>query len=119
MTETKPVIARPIEAVFWMSPLHGRRKLKTGRKCFITAQSGREVPEEEDEANSFAATWLISQWFDAKLRQLRTDADIRQFADELGIAPGIVVGRLQKEGLIDWKRANSFKRWFKFIEARS
>jgi len=30
-------------------------------------------------------------------------ADIIEFADEMGIAPGIVVGQLQYRGAIPWK----------------
>ncbi len=103
----------------WFSFFHeaGHILLHSKKETFITAESPRELPEEENQANSFAATWLIPQRFDAKLRQLRTDADIRQFADEPGIAPGIVVGRLQKEKLIEWSRGNSLKRWFKFVES--
>ncbi|MDD2852497.1 MAG: hypothetical protein PHY09_11470 [Desulfuromonadaceae bacterium] len=32
----------------------------------------------------------------------KTEAAIRELADKLEIAPGIIVGRLQKEGLLRW-----------------
>ena len=41
-------------------------------------------------------------------------ATVRQFAQEQGIAPGIVVGRLQHERLVSWSRLNGLKvrlRW--------
>lgn len=44
-------------------------------------------------------------------------SEIESFADELGIAPGIVVGRLQREGILDWSKGNKLKRKFRFVEA--
>lgn len=35
---------------------------------------------------------------------------IRAFARELGVAPGIVVGRLQRDGQLDWSELNDLKR---------
>ena len=35
---------------------------------------------------------------------------------ELGIAPGIVVGRLQKEGLLHWNQGHGLKRTFRLVE---
>jgi hypothetical protein len=32
-----------------------------------------------------------------------------RFARVVGIAPGIVVGRMQKEGLLEWNRLNHLK----------
>jgi len=57
--------------------------------------------EQEKETNEFAGNWLISprkfREF-LKRRQFRK-TDILTFADELGIAPGIVLGRLQRHKL--------------------
>jgi HTH-type transcriptional regulator/antitoxin HigA len=41
-------------------------------------------------------------------------AAIREFANRLGIAPGIVAGRLQDEGKVPFSRANQLKRRFDF-----
>ena len=39
-----------------------------------------------------------------------TTARIRQFANEQGVAPGILVGRLQNQGILPWNnRLNSLK----------
>lgn len=32
----------------------------------------------------------------------KTEAAVRELADKLEIAPGIIVGRLQNEGLLQW-----------------
>jgi hypothetical protein len=47
---------------------------------------------------------LISPFEAARLPTLGNKRSaIISFAEEIGIAPGIVVGRLQKEGLLEWK----------------
>lgn len=55
-------------------------------------------PPEEDEADRLAAEQLIPRGQFESWVQNRIDitaADIRTFANDLGIAPGIIVGRLQ------------------------
>jgi HTH-type transcriptional regulator / antitoxin HigA len=45
----------------------------------------------------------------------KTETDIKRFASAVGIAPGIVVGRMQKEGLLEWKtRLNHLKEKYSF-----
>jgi Zn-dependent peptidase ImmA (M78 family) len=112
----------------WFSFFHeaGHILLHSKKETFITSKRDStdsaavatdEIEEEETEADSFAATWLIPKRFEPQLSGMRTDSEIRRFADELGIAPGIVVGRLQKDRVIDWSRGNKLKRYFKFSEA--
>jgi HTH-type transcriptional regulator / antitoxin HigA len=86
--------------------LHGKKEL------FITTD--RFTDQAEEEANQFASTFLIPKKYEDRLRNL-TLAEIPQFAQELGIAPGIIVGRLQKEKLLDWNEGNGLKRRFKFV----
>jgi HTH-type transcriptional regulator/antitoxin HigA len=50
-----------------------------------------------------------------RLQQLSL-GEIRSFAADLGIAPGIVVGRMQKEGFLAWSQGNTLNRRFKFVE---
>lgn len=66
--------------------------------------------ECEDEANAFAQNMLIPPNAVPRLRELRSAADVTHFADELGIAAGIVVGRLQHEGLWPYRMGNDLKR---------
>jgi len=42
--------------------------------------------------------------------------EIRPFAEEIGIAPGVVVGRSQNEGVLKWNEGNSLKRRFEFVD---
>lgn len=67
--------------------------------------------EEEREADAFARNALIP---DDKFEEFinRKDfskASIERFAEEIGIAPGIVVGRLQKEEWIPFSLCNDLK----------
>ncbi|MFP4441146.1 MAG: HigA family addiction module antitoxin [Chloroflexaceae bacterium] len=75
---------------------HGKRDV------FIDLEYGDEE-KKEAEADAFAADMLIppDAWrMFLDTRNYRTKAVIRAFAEEIGIAPGIVVGRLQHERLI-------------------
>lgn len=86
--------------------LHGKREV------FVESQGAES--REEDEANRFAADHLIPA---EAFRQFREQAPfgstkIKSFASMLGIAPGIVVGRLQHERLITFRDFNQLKRRF-------
>lgn len=66
----------------------------------------------EEEANRFAADTLIPP--DALSRFIQegvfTNDSIYNFSEGLGIGPGIVVGRLQHEGLLSFHQGNAFKQ---------
>lgn len=52
----------------------------------------------QDHADAFAAAQLIPRRYESRLGQLETESDVFLFAEEVGIPPGIVVGRLQRGG---------------------
>ena len=86
--------------------LHGKREL------FLEGE-GRDDAKEE-EANKFAANALIPR---GEFRRFisagrPTQKAIRRFARQIGIAPGIVVGRLQHERILDYSEGNRLKRRF-------
>lgn len=87
--------------------LHGKKEL------FITTD--RFTDQAEDEANRFASTFLIPKKHEPRLSTL-TLQEVPEFAHELGIAPGIVIGRLQKERLLNWNEGNTLKRRFQFVD---
>ena len=95
--------------------LHGKRDL------FIEENGGRLVDEREREADSFAADLLIPQGrleeFLSALKPGKYPSvrGIVSFADDIGIAPGIVVGRMQHDGLpednpLPFSHCNGLKR---------
>jgi addiction module HigA family antidote len=92
--------------------LHGKKML------FLEGLPDGLSDQAEDEANQWAGAFLIPKAFENELSALAdTEAAIRRFAKELGIAPGIVVGRLQKEGLLPWASGlNRLKVRYKWVE---
>ncbi|WP_338826102.1 HigA family addiction module antitoxin [Neomoorella thermoacetica] len=89
--------------------LHGKRNL------FLEYDNEESKQEEEEEANRFAANILIpAARFNHFVKRGSFNVfTIKQFAEELGIAPSIVVGRLQHEKIIPYRtRLNFFKKHF-------
>jgi len=90
--------------------------LKHGRKAVFIEGNGMDC-EKEDEANAFASDRLIPP---AKLKFFlqsdhRTAKAIKDFAEEIGIASGIVLGRLQHDGIVPFKSGlNSLKIYYKW-----
>jgi addiction module HigA family antidote len=66
----------------------------------------------EDEANRFSADTLIPpDKFHAFIqKRLFTNKSIQDFSEEIGIGPGLVVGRLQFEGLLAAHQGNALKQ---------
>ena len=85
--------------------LHGKRD--------IFLEEDNQTNDKEDDANRFAADWLIppSEYKNFHPRGLYfSKAEISGFAEKLEIAPGIIVGRLQHDGRIPMKNCNDLKR---------
>lgn len=105
------------EDQIWFSFFHeaGHVLLHGKRETFID-NLGSDANKFEEEANRFAQETLIPSPYDASLQSVRTRDDVRAIAKELGIAPGIVVGRLQREKWIPYDRFNDLRRRFRFSE---
>lgn len=86
--------------------------LKHGKKDVFLEGKG-VAGDKEDEANQFAADFLIppSEYrnFNPKGRHF-SEADVVEFANRLGIAPGIVVGRLQHDKYLPVTHLQYLKR---------
>lgn len=105
---------------FWFSFYHEAGHILFGRKksIFLDEINTWDDPDE-DRANEFASNILIPrEQYDAFLeRNTFTPTSVQSFALQLGIAPGIIVGRLQHEKIISWQSLNGLKRRFELIEA--
>jgi len=90
----------------WFTLFHECGHLALHGKKILFLEGESLDGSEELEANQFAADWLISpeDWQRIATSPL-TEASIHYWADRLRIAPGIIVGRLQNEGVIPWKSA--------------
>jgi Zn-dependent peptidase ImmA (M78 family) len=94
----------------WFSLFHeAAHILKQSKKLLVLEGSEALDPELEREADRFASDFLIPPAEAARLRGLRSAAEVEQAARRIGIAPGIVVGRMQKEGWLPWKNLNGLK----------
>jgi addiction module HigA family antidote len=85
--------------------LHGRRDI------FLEDDVG-EHNSKEQEANAFARDWLIpmTQYRVFCRKGSFSCAAASRFAYEIGVAPGIVVGRLQHDGYLDPSHCNNLKK---------
>lgn len=112
------------EDIFWFTFFHeaGHVLLHRKKQIFVEpkkrpkdAAMDPELLQLEQEADRFAARLLIPPPFERRLKGLDL-ADIPTFAKRLGIAPAIVVGRLQHEGLLPFSRGNDLRRLFEFVD---
>ena len=103
---------------FWFTFFHeAAHILKHSHKLiFLDELDGAVLNEEEQEANAFAAEVLIPRRYHGELSALRSKDAVRAFAGRLGIHPGIVVGRLQHDGLIEPSWMNDLKDTFTWKE---
>jgi len=98
---------------FWFSFFHEAGHILHDPKKLITIdEPSQDYDEVEARANSFAANHLIPAAQEEAMRQCRTEQSIKSFAKRIGIAPGIVVGRLQHDGQIRRNQFNHLKRRF-------
>jgi HTH-type transcriptional regulator / antitoxin HigA len=117
LTPTRGIIQLSLryrwEDHFWFSFFHeaGHILLHGKRNVFIDQPDG-STDEFEIEANKFAQDLLIPPSHDSLLPNLKTAVEIRTFANLIGISPGIVVGRLQRESLLSYNQFNSLRRRF-------
>lgn len=95
---------------FWFTFFHecGHILLHSKKLLFL---EGAEIDgQDEKEADKFAADNLIppDEWATFEPLKL-SEAVIRDFASRIGVAPGIVLGRLQNEERLPWSSLNHIK----------
>ncbi|MEK9802140.1 MAG: ImmA/IrrE family metallo-endopeptidase, partial [Curvibacter sp.] len=92
--------------------LHGQQK----KSVFLDDPSKADsASKEEHEANAWARDFLIPPKQAAAMRSLvHTKTAVAQFAESVGVHSGIVVGRMQHEGLLDVRWLNDLKVSFAF-----
>ncbi|MGW4420483.1 HigA family addiction module antitoxin [Streptosporangium sp. NPDC004631] len=103
---------------FWFTVFHeiGHVLLHGKRLTFLDEDPLKGTGAAEEEANNFAAQALIPPQYETAYETLRRHPkpfmNINRFAEQVGVAPGIVVGRLQHDKALDWKEGNKLKRDF-------
>ena len=94
--------------------LHADSK-EAKKSIFLDDPNANHSPDpREQEANQWAGNVLIPQECSHALGTLRTKEAVRAFATSIGIHPGIVVGRLQHDHIIDPSWMNDLKLSFRF-----
>ena len=84
--------------------------LHSKKSIFVEERTGAD-DELEDEANEWASSTLMPRdaWQRFRSSSRFGRHAVEGFAAKQGIAPGIVVGRLQREGALSWKQLNDLK----------
>ncbi len=106
---------------FWFTFFHeAGHILLHGRKDVFIDKVDMIKSEKEEEANRFARNFLIPEkeyknFVNLNKGNFHKEA-IEKFAKNINIAPGIIVGRLQHEGLLRYSFQNKLKRKFELIE---
>lgn len=96
---------------FWFTFFHEAGHILLHRKKDVFLEGGGSDTDLEREADKFAQEILIPPSEYARLRDhgSPTAAAVQAFADHIGVAPGIVVGRLQHDRLLPFDRLNNLK----------
>ncbi len=118
LTPTKAMIQLSLRHrwsdIFWFTVFHEIGHLLLHSKKDVFIDDGSRSPAES-EADAFAARTLIPRKYEDRLAGLSTDAEVIEFAAEVGVGPDIVVGRMQHERRWAFNRGNQLKRRFLFI----
>jgi HTH-type transcriptional regulator / antitoxin HigA len=127
LTEKKALIALTLryktDDQIWFTFFHevGHLLLHKKKMGFVIDNAAEDLTDKlvdptmqknEEEANRFAADALIPPQALSSFIQKDdfTQDAIHDFADELMIGPGIVVGRLQREGALEYHQGNKLKQ---------
>ncbi len=102
--------------IFWFSFFHEAAHIllhERKRQTFIDA-TRTDGDDLELEADAFASRILIPRELEKELETVRTAIQVREFAQQIGIGAGIVVGRLQHDKQLNHNQLNSLRRRFQF-----
>ena len=106
--------------VFWFTFFHeAGHILLHGNRSFVDGtETGSSGAPEEDEANRFAANFLVNEreWDEFIQERDWSEPAVRRFAENAGIHPGIVAGRLHHEKLVTYNRLTALKDRFAWVE---
>ncbi len=96
----------------WFTFFHEAAHILLHGKRLIFLDIGKSEGKLEDEANRWAAEFLIPNAVYDEFATLPSHSKnrIKALARSIGIAPGIVVGRLQHDGTLPHSHCNDLKR---------
>lgn len=103
--------------IFWFSFFHECHHILHHKDQKVCIDGIDNDSEEEVAANAFAADFLIprSEYEQFVASECYDAASVSDFAARIGIDPGIVVGRMQREKLIHYNQLVSLKKRYKWV----
>jgi Zn-dependent peptidase ImmA (M78 family) len=101
---------------FWFTFFHQAGHILLGGKKEAFIDLDHEKGEAEAAADRFAANLLIPPGKASELSKLQSTQAVKSFAESIGIAPGIVVGRLQHDEIIGYDQLNGLKVRFQWAK---
>ncbi len=109
--------------IFWFSFFHELGHLVLGhskKETFISYDGMRDTttPKEEQAANAFAANTLVpvADYRAFLKRGDLTSGAIVNFAEQIDLHPGIVVGRLQHDGYLQFNQSNNLREQYQITK---
>ena len=88
-----------------------------GKKMVFLETVGGMTGEDEEQADAFARDFLIPPEHAEFLRYLpHTHDEVEAYSERIGIAPGILVGRMQHDGVLPRNYLNRLKVRYKWEE---
>ncbi len=109
--------------IFWFSFFHEIAHVLLHDRKRLTFVDGPPKDGNGDdlelEADAFASHTLVPKQYDAHLQSLDSPRAVKSFAAQLGIHPGVVVGRLQHDRLLSYSAMNNLRVRYEFAESGS
>lgn len=99
--------------IFWFTLFHevGHLIVHDRRRLTFVDSPGDQPANRlvEQEADDFASRLLIPREYDQLVYSARTGADVQAIARQVGVHPGIIVGRLQHDHIIRFSQLNDLR----------
>jgi HTH-type transcriptional regulator/antitoxin HigA len=104
--------------IFWFTLFHEMCHIlrHSKKETFVDTKGSGIDHELEVEADTFASRTLVPPETANELRHLTTASQVENFAKKIGVAPGIVVGRMQHDSLIPHSQWTNLIDRYKFTD---
>lgn len=104
------------DGMLWFTLFHEIGHVLMHPNCVFVEGSDNDpgTTAQEDEANNFAANWLIPAKYSGEAALLRSKAAVKDFAERLEVSPGVVMQHLHHHGY--WKHENGRDLYVKLTQ---
>jgi len=101
----------------WFSLFHEIGHLVLDPNTDILEGGVADNEDSEDRADAFARDTLIPPRYESTIAQIKSLDAVTNFAAEIGVAPGVVIGRLQHDRYWPYATGNRLKKRIKWAQA--